>query len=179
MGTGVVFCFKFRFVPCAVVLLSLNGCRAFVGRQTLRQVREVSQNLATIKKERGIEKATTGSLVRIAHFGKEGEVREEAFRSLEETYPDKDVTIDKELPSEVEMKVLTEKLSEVSEKVDRLISSAQKKTCEAEEGVEKLQEKEIKLSQYEMIAFSIGGALLLSFVLNLLSCGFFAKIKRL
>lgn len=29
MGTGVVFCSKFRFVPYAVVFLSLNGCTFF------------------------------------------------------------------------------------------------------------------------------------------------------
>lgn len=170
MGTSDVLCFKFRFVPCAVVLLSLTGCafRHHVGEMALKKLQSTSVVLGTVKEERKEEDAVTGALVRIAHYGEEGEKRNDAFSVLEERYPDTLPLVDINSPSQEELDLLQSKLVKAGEKIERLISEAETSLAKAEKDVKVLQEKEIKLSQYEMIACTAGIAILGSLVAQLL-----------
>lgn len=170
MGASDVLCFKFRLVPCAVILLSLTGCtfRHHVGEKALRKVQSASMNLGVVKEERKKEDAITGTLVRIAHYGEEGGKRNDAFSALEERYSDTLPLVDTNSLSEKEIDLLQSKLVDAEKEIDRLISKAETSLAKAEKDVKVLQEKEIKLSQYEMIACTAGIAILGSLVVQLL-----------
>ena len=169
MGTGVVFCFKFRFVPCAIILLSLSGCafRRHVGEMALKKVQSTSVALGGVKEEREKEDVITGTLVRIAHYGEEGEKRNDAFSVLEERYTNTLPLVDTNCPSEKEIDLLQSELKKKKKKIDGLILKAETSLGKVEKDVKILQEKEIKLSQYEMIAFTAGIAILGSLVVQL------------
>lgn len=169
MGASDVFCFKFRLVSCAVVLLSLTGCafRHHVGEMALKKVQSTSAKVGVVKEERKKEDAITGTLVRIAHYGEEGEKRNDAFLALEERYSDTLPLVDTNSPSEKEIDLLQSKLIDAEKKINRLISEAETSLVKAEKDVKVLQEKEIKLSQYEMIACTAGIAILGSLVVQL------------
>lgn len=170
MGTSGVFFFKFRFVLCGVVSLSLSGCafRHHVGEMALKKVQSTSVALGVVKEERKKEDAVTGTLVRIAHYGEEGEKRNDAFSALEERYSDTLPLVDTNAPSEKELGLLRSKLVDTGKKIEGLISHAETSLVKAEKDVKVLQEKEIKLSQYEMIACTAGIAILGSVFVQLL-----------
>lgn len=170
MGTSGGFLFKFSFVPCGVVLLSLTGCAFWyhVGEKALKKVQSTSATLGVVKEERKKEDVTTGTLVRIAHYGEEGGKRNDAFSALEERYSDTLPSVDTNSPSEKEIDLLQSKLVDAKKRIDGLISKAESSLAKAEKDVKVLQEKEIKLSQYEMIACAAGTAILGSLVVQLL-----------
>lgn len=169
MVASNILCFKFRFVPCAVVPLSLTGCafQRHVGEAALKEVRLASVALGVVKEERKKEDIATGTLVKIAHYGVEGEKRNDAFLALEERYSDTLPLVDTNSPSEKEIDLLQSKLVDTGKRVDELISNAETSLAKAEKNVEVLQKKEIKLSQYEMIACTAGIAILGSLVIQL------------
>lgn len=172
MGTGVVFCFKFRFVPCAVILLSLNGCALFkghVGHETLRQVQAVSVGLQSLKEKRNEESIITGELVRISRNAVSSEKRNDAFDALEERYPEKIPSIDEEVPTNEEITELRSRLLSAEKKVDELLKMGARKTEAARKNVEKLQEKEVALSQWENIAVMTASSFLACLVAVFLS----------
>lgn len=155
MGTSVIFCSKCRLVPCAVILLSLNGCAFFkrhVGHETLRQVQAVSTNLQSIKEKRNEESIITGELVRISRNAVQSEKRNDAFDVLEERYPEKIPSIDEMLPTNEEIAELRSRLLSAEKKINELLKTSTHKTETARKNVEKLQEKEVALSQWENIA---------------------------
>lgn len=158
MGTSAIFCSKCRLVFCAVVLLSLNGCafRRHVGEMALKKVQSTSVALGVVKKERKKEDVATGTLVKIAHYGEEGEKRNDAFSALEERYPDTLPLIDTNSPSEKEIDLLQSELIDAGKRIDGSISKAETLLLKTEKDVKVLQEKEIKLSQYEMIVCTAG-----------------------
>ena len=169
MGASDVFCFKFRLVPYAVVFLSLTGCsfRRHVGEKVLTNVQSASVALEAVEEERKRENVATGTLVRIAHYGEEGEKRNDAFSALEERYPDTLPLVDTSSPSEKEIDLLKSKLVDTGKRIDGLISQTETSLAKVEKDVKVLQEKEIKLSQYEMIACTAGMAILGSLVIQL------------
>jgi hypothetical protein len=169
MGTSGVFCFKFHFVSCAVVLLSFTGCtfRRHIGEMALKKVQSTSVSLVGVKEDRKKEDVITGTLVRIAHYGEEGEKRNDAFSVLEERYPNTLPLIDTNSPSEKEIDLLQSELIDAGKRIDGLILKAETSLEKVEKDVKILQEKEIKLSQYEMIAFTAGIAILGSLVVQL------------
>ena len=172
MGAGVVFCFKFRFVPCAVVLLTLNGCAFFkrhVGHETLRQVQTVSVNLKAIEEKRNEEDCITGELVRISRNASEAEKRNNAFDALEERYPEKIPSIDETLPTYEEIAELRSRLLSAEKKINDLLKVSANKTETARKNVEKLQEKEVALSQWENLATIAGASFLACLVAVFLS----------
>lgn len=155
MGTSVIFCFKCRLVPCAVILLSLSGCALFkrhVGHETLRQVQTVSTNLQSLKEKRNEESIITGELVRISRNAVQSEKRNDAFDALEERYPEKIPSIDETLPTNEEVAELRSRLLSAEKKINELLKTSAHKTETARKNVEKLQEKEVALSQWESIA---------------------------
>lgn len=158
MGTSVIFCSKCRLVPCAIILLSLNGCsfRHHVGEMALKKMQSTSVALGVVKEERKKEDVATGTLVRIAHYGEESEKRNDAFSALEERYPDVLPFVDPNSPSEKEIDLLQSKLIDAGTKIDELILKAETSLEKAKKDVKVLQEKEIKLSQYEMIVCTAG-----------------------
>lgn len=172
MGTGVVFCFKFRFVPCAVIPLSLNGCALFkrhVGHETLRQVQAVSVGLQSLKEKRNEESIITGELVRISRNAVSSEKRNDAFDVLEERYPEKIPSIDEELPTNEEIAEMRSRLLSAEKKIDELLKIGTHKTEAVRKNVEKLQEKEVALSQWENIAVMTASSFLACFVAVFLS----------
>lgn len=159
MGTGVVFRFKFRFVSCAVILLSLNGCALFkrhVGHETLRQVQAVSAGLQSIKEKRGEENLLTGELVRISRNAVSSEKRNDAFDVLEERYPEKIPSIDENLPTDEEIAELRSRLLSAEKKINELLKIDARKTEAARKNIEKLQEKEVALSYWENLTMVAG-----------------------
>lgn len=159
MGTGVVFCSKFRFVPYAVVFLSLNGCAFFkrhVGHETLNQVQTVSLGLQSIKEKRNEENLLTGELVRISRNAVEAEKRNDAFDVLEERYPERIPSIDETVPTNEEIAELRSRLLSAEKRIDELLRIGTHKIESARKNVEKLQEKEVALSYWKNIAM-IGG----------------------
>jgi molybdopterin converting factor small subunit len=175
VGTGVVFCFKFRFVSCAVILLSLNGCVFFkrhVGHETLHQVQTVSVNLKAIKEKRNEEDCITGELVRISRNAVEAEKRNDAFDALEERYPEKIPSIDENCPTNEEIAELRSRLLSAEKKINDLLKVSANKIEVAGKNVEKLQEKEVALSQWENIAM-IGGVSFLACLIAALLTGRF------
>ena len=169
MGTSVFFFFFFRLVSCAVILLSLNGCafRRHIGEMALKRVQSTSVALGVVKEERKKEDVATGTLVRIARYGEEGEKRNDAFSVLEERYTNTLPLVDTNCPSEKEIDLLQSELIDAGKKIDGLILKAETSLGKVEKDVKVLQEKEIKLSQYEMIAFTAGIAILGSLVVQL------------
>lgn len=154
MGTSVVFRFKFRFVPCAIILLSLNGCAIFkrhVGHETLRQVQAASVGLQSLKEKREEENLLTGELVRISRNAVSSEKRNDAFDVLEERYPGKIPSIEEEVPTNEEIAELRSRLLSAEKKINELLKMGARKTEAARKNVEKLQEKEVALSQWENI----------------------------
>lgn len=155
MGTGVVFCSKFRFVPYAVILLSLNGCaffKRYVGHETLNQVQAVSLGLQSIKEKRNEEDLLTGELVRISRNAVEAEKRNDAFDVLEERYPERIPSIDETVPTNEEIVELRSRLLNAEKRIDELLRAGGRKIKSARKNVEKLHEKEVSLSQWENIA---------------------------
>lgn len=176
MGTGVVFCSKFRFVPYAVVFLSLNGCAFFkrhVGHETLNQVQTISLGLRSIKEKRNEENFLTGELVRISRNAVEAEKRNDAFDALEERYPERIPSIDETVPTNEEIVELRSRLLKAEESIDKLLRVGTRKIESARKNVEKLQEKEVALSQWENIAM-IGGV---SFLACLMAVFFAGRFK--
>lgn len=152
MGTSVVFCFKFRFVPCAIILLSLNGCALFkrrIGHETLHQIQAVSIDLQSLREKRDEENLLTGELVRISRNAVSSERRNDAFDVLEERYPEKIPSIDENLPTNEEIAELRSRLLSAEKKINELLKMSARKTAIARKNVEKLQEKEVALSNYE------------------------------
>lgn len=167
MGTGIVFRFKFRFVPYAVVLLTLNGCNLFkshVGHETLHQVQTVSASLQSIKEKRNEENLLTGELVRISRNAVEAEKRNDAFDVLEERYPEKIPSIDETLPTNEEIDELRSRLLSAEKKINELLKMSTHKIETAGKNVEKLQEKEVALSHWEELVTIAGVSFLGCFV---------------
>lgn len=172
MGTGVVFRFKFRFVPCAVVLLSLNGCALFkrhIGHETLHQVQTISTGLQLLKEKREEENILTGELVRISRNAVSSEKRNDAFDALEERYPEKIPSIDENLPTNEEIAELRSRLLSAEKKINELLKMGAHKTEAARKNVEKLQEKEVALSQWESIVVMTASSFLACIVAVFLS----------
>jgi len=175
VGTGVVFCFKFRFVPCAVILLSLNGCallKRHVGHETLRQVQTVSTNLQSLKEKRNEESIITGELVRISRNAVSSEKRNDAFDVLEERYPEKIPSIDEELPTNEEISEMRSRLLSAEKKIDELLKIGTHETEAVRKNVEKLQEKEVALSHWENLV-TVAGASFLACLIAVFLCGRF------
>lgn len=171
MGTSDVFRFKFKLVSCAVVLLSLTGCCGFrrhVGEKALNRVQSATVNFGTIKENRKKEDVITGTLVRVAHYAEESGKRNDAFSALETRYAETLPPVNVNSPSEKELDLLSSKLIATKEKTDKLISHTETLLAETRKDVKVLQEKEIKFSQYEMIACTAGIAILGSLVIQLL-----------
>lgn len=176
MGTSVVFRFKFRFVPCAVVLLSLNGCAIFkrhIGHKTIRQIQTVSTNLELIKEKRNEEDCITGELVRISRNAVEAEKRNDAFDVLETRYPEKISLIDETVPTDKEIAELRSKLLSAEKKINELLKMSSCKTETARKNVEILQEKEVALSNLENLV-AVAGA---SFFACLIAALLFGRFK--
>lgn len=176
MGTGVVFRFKFRFVPCAVVLLSLNGCALFkrhIGHETLHQVQTISTGLQLLKEKREEENILTGELVRISRNAVSSESRNDAFDVLEERYPEKIPSIDEELPTDEEIAELRSRLLSAEKKINELLKTGARKTEAARKNVEKLQEKEVVLSHWDNLV-TVAGA---SFFACLIAALLFGRFK--
>lgn len=170
MVASDVFRFKFNLVSCAVVLLSLTGCsfRRHVGKEALNRVQSATVNFRTVKENRKKEDAITGTLVRVAHYAEESGKRNDAFSALETRYAETLPPVNENSPSEEELNLLQSKLIDMKEKTDKLISHTETLLAKTEKDVKVLQEKEIKLSQYEMIACTAGIAILGSLVIQLL-----------
>jgi hypothetical protein len=130
-------------------------------------MQSASAGLGVVKEERKKEDVTVGTLVRIARYGEEGEKRNDAFSALEERYPDTLPLVDTSSPSEKELELLESKLIDTGKKIEKLVSQTEASLVKAEKDIKVLQEKEIKLSQYEMIACTAGMAILGSLVIQL------------
>lgn len=175
MGTGVVFRFKFRLVPCAIVLLSLNGCAIFkrhVGHETLHQIQAVSTGLQLLKEKRKEEDLLTGELVRISRNAVSSEKSNDAFDVLEERYPEKIPSIDETLPTDKEIAELRSRLLSAEKKINELLKIDAHKIEAARKNVEKLQEKEVALSHWENLV-TVAGASFLACLIAVFLCGRF------
>lgn len=126
----------------------------------LREVQSTSATFGVVKEELKEGDAITGTLVRVAHYGEEDEKRNDAFSALEKRYHDTLPLVNPASPSREELELLRSELIDAKKKIDEGISKAETSLMKAEKDVKVLQEKEIKLSQYEMIAFTAGMAIL-------------------
>ena len=166
MGTGVVFCSKFRFVPYAVVFLSLNGCvsrhdRAFVAlKRTRRSAIKYRENVGNVL-------SSTGALVRIAHYGNMPADREACFSIIEKNLPDTHPEIDKKNPTDKEIGEQAVLLEKSISRLKKEASILSKHVREVEKETIALRDDSVKYSMVKSISYSIGASvfavLLLSF----------------
>ena len=166
MGTGVVFCSKFRFVPYAVILLSLNGCAGRHDR-ALVMLKRTRHSVTKCKKNVEDVLGSTGALVRIAHYGNMPADREACFRIVEKNLPDTHLEIDKKNPTDKEIgqqAVLLEKGISNLKKEASLLSKHIRKM---EKETIALRDDSVRYSMVKSISHSIGASvfavLLLSF----------------
>lgn len=166
MGTGVVFCSKFRFVPYAVALLSLNGCvsrhdRAFVAIR--KAERSVAKNKEAVK---GIL-SSTGTLVRIAHYGTMPADREACFGIIEKNLPDTHPEIDKRNPTDKEIAEQTIILKESIASLKKGALNLSKHIGEVRKGTAVLRDNSIKYDMVKSISYSIGASVFAVLILFL------------
>lgn len=172
--------FKFRFVACCVILLTLNGCSLFRNYHSKTGIErsEKIEGASIVIGQRAEEKdRATGLLLRIVDEAKDVSVSELAKSTLMEAYPDPEPSINKGNATEAIVRHCGEKLEEA----EGIVEDLKKITLEAKAIKKDFQatlEKEIKLSQYQTIGVSLGGAMIIWIVLNSLSSGIVAKFRK-
>lgn len=166
MGTGVVFCSKFRFVPYAVVFLSLNGCASRHDR-ALVALKRTRHSTIKYRENVGNVLSSTGALVRIAHYGNMPADREACFGIIEKNLPDTHPEIDKKNPTDKEIGEQAVLLEESISNLKQEASILSKHIREVEKETIALRDDSVKYSMVKSISYSIGASvfavLLLSF----------------
>lgn len=172
--------FKFRFVACCVILSTLTGCflcRNYHSKTGIERSEKIEGASVVIGQRAEEKDRATGLLLRIADEAKDVVVSELAKSTLMEAYPDPEPSISKGDATEAIVRHCGEKLEEA----ESIVKDLKKITLEAKAIKKDFQatlEKEIKLSQYQMVGACLGGAAIIWLVLNLLMGGIVAKFKK-